>query len=314
MAGNSELFQALQMFNQGVQQAATTSAINDATAAVGQIHSQIQNEGQQRQALDQLSKQLALRLTGVGAPAAAIQQAMQAVGPKQYGSVAEMQMDAALTGNPYLKSTAKSLQDQATQASKQMKLFEHGLDMDKLNAQGMNSLQLQMLKSQADKQAASKITADELGKLNAVDEQLNFGRDLLKRMQGGEAAIPGASFVGPFSGRTDTVLNPEKAAFQADLGRFFDAYRQAVTGAGASEKEIERLETRMPQPTDTAGVFKRKMEYLLKYAEDKKNIQIKNWGLTGRDVSGLLQGMKAEQQAKQQKIQQLQRMQQFSGE
>jgi hypothetical protein len=314
MAGNSELFTALQMFNQGVQQAATSSAISEATQQVGQIQSQIQDAGQQRQALDSLSKQLALRLTGVGAPAAAIQQAMQAVGPKQYGSVAEMQMDAALTGNPFLKETSKSLMDQATKSAKQMKLFEHGLDMDKLGAQGMNALQLQMLKGQADKQAASKITADELAKLNAVDEQLGFGRDLLKRMESGEALIPGASFVGPMSGRTDTVLNPDKAAFQADLGRFFDAYRQAVTGAGASEKEIERLETRMPQPTDTAGVFKRKMEYLLKYAQDKKNVQIKNWGLTGRDVGGLLQGMKAEQQAKQAKIQSLQRLQQFSGE
>jgi hypothetical protein len=297
MAGNSELFTALQMFNQGVQQAATSSAISEATQQVGQIQSQIQDAGQQRQALDSLSKQLALRLTGVGAPAAAIQQAMQAVGPKQYGSVAEMQMDAALTGNPFLKETSKSLMDQATKSAKQMKLFEHGLDMDKLGAQGMNALQLQMLKGQADKQAASKITADELAKLNAVDEQLGFGRDLLKRMESGEALIPGASFVGPMSGRTDTVLNPDKAAFQADLGRFF-----------------ERLETRMPQPTDTAGVFKRKMEYLLKYAQDKKNVQIKNWGLTGRDVGGLLQGMKAEQQAKQAKIQSLQRLQQFSGE
>ncbi len=296
MADNSDLYQALQMFNQGMHQAATTQAVNDATAAMNQIHGQGLDEGAQRQQLDGLSKQLALRLTGIGAPAAAVQQAMQAVGPRQYGSVAEMQMEGALTGNKYLQSTAKTMSDIATKKMQQEKQFEQKLKLGEIAAQGGNALQVQMMKNMADKQAANKITAEDVTKLSAIDDISSYGKDLIQRLNTSKGALSG-----PLSSIARD-LNPNDAdfaAFKADTGRFFDLYRVAVTGAGASPGELKMLEKNVPTVSDRPEIFKRKMQNMIRFAEMKKSNHVKNLGLTGRDVSGLLGQMRAEAQSKQ---------------
>lgn len=173
MAGNQELFQALQMFQQGVQQAATTSAVNDATQAMQDIHTNIADQAQQRQALDQLSRQTALRLVGTGADGTQIQSAFQAVAPQQYGSVDQLQIDAALTGNKQQAGVAQGLiADKRQQAMKMMQMeygFKQAMEDKKFNR---DLLLEQMKLSKTNKDLKPEEVAFQTN-INVADKMLN---------------------------------------------------------------------------------------------------------------------------------------------
>lgn len=105
----NDLFQALQMFQQGVQQYAITGAVNDANAQMQALNQAQIDEGQKRQQLQQLANGVALKLTGVGASGQQIQSAFNAINPQNFGSVEQMQLEGALSGNQYLQGTAGSI-------------------------------------------------------------------------------------------------------------------------------------------------------------------------------------------------------------
>ena len=82
-------------------------------------------------------------------------------------------------------------------------------------------------------------------------------------------------WVGPIDGRVpDALAEPDEVAFRAKVQRFSDAYRKAITGAGASQQEVEMLMSRLPQPTDTFVNFKAKANQFLKEGRDKKKLWI----------------------------------------
>jgi hypothetical protein len=113
-----------------VQQAATTAAVNDASQAMQQIRSQVTDEAQQRQGLQQLGDQLALRMIGTGANASQIEQAFKAVTPQQFGSVEQMQLEGALSGNKQYQNVSKDILKQKQQQGQQQMLFQHKLAVD----------------------------------------------------------------------------------------------------------------------------------------------------------------------------------------
>lgn len=190
MAGNQELFQALQMFQQGVQQAATTSAVNDATQAMQDIHTNIADQAQQRQALDQLSRQTALRLVGTGADGTQIQSAFQAVAPQQYGSVDQLQIDAALTGNKQQAGVAQGLiADKRQQAMKMMQMeygFKQAMEDKKFNR---DLLLEQMKLSKTNKDLKPEEVAFQTN-INVADKMLNDLEQTFKEKGTFEIALP----------------------------------------------------------------------------------------------------------------------------
>lgn len=107
------LFRGLQMLQQGVQQAATSYAINDAQKFVDQINTNITDEAQKRQALSQLGNQLALKLASTGASGTQIQAAFNAIAPQQYNSVEQLALAGELQGNEFLQKTAAGMQSKA---------------------------------------------------------------------------------------------------------------------------------------------------------------------------------------------------------
>lgn len=104
-----DLFKALQMFKEGVQGAATLSAVNDATSAMGQIQTATLDDAQKRQQLQQLSNQTALRLTGLGASGTQIQSAFNAIAPQNFGSAEQLQLEGALSGNQQYTQQAENI-------------------------------------------------------------------------------------------------------------------------------------------------------------------------------------------------------------
>lgn len=141
-----DLYQALQMFQSGVKEAATTEAVNDATDVMNQINISGMQEQQKRASLQNLANQLALKMTGTGASAASVQQAFNAVNPQNFGSVEQMQLEGALSGNKLYQSTAKQLIDQRKTQQLQQMQMEFGLKSALMDKEFNNQLKLEMLK------------------------------------------------------------------------------------------------------------------------------------------------------------------------
>lgn len=104
-----DLFQALQMFQNGVKEAAVTTAVNDATKQMDAIKMSQIDEAAQRRALQDLSNQTALRLTGAGANGTQIQSAFNAIAPQNFGSAEQMQLEGALSGNQQLQQVSSEI-------------------------------------------------------------------------------------------------------------------------------------------------------------------------------------------------------------
>jgi len=128
-----------------------------------------------------------------------------------------------------------------------------------------------------------KPTKDTLRKINVIDEQFLRGEDILKQLQ------KDPSLSGPIAGRVPlrTMFSGDFAKFDADVGRFFDQYRKAITGAQASLAEIAFLKTRVPEKTDTNTQFVAKMTSILKMGQKIRKRFLKNAKLSGQDVSAL---------------------------
>lgn len=149
MADQSDLMNAFQMFQSGVQQAATASAVNDATAEMDRIKQGALDAGQQRQALRGLSDQMALKLTALGTPASTIQQAFQAIAPQTFGSVEQMQLEGQLSGSKQLNDVASNILGDREQAKRGEMQFANKLAMERDAAQFAREKELALLKAGA---------------------------------------------------------------------------------------------------------------------------------------------------------------------
>lgn len=95
-----------------------------------------------------------------------------------------------------------------------------------------------------------------------------------------------AGWTGPFDGRIpDMFVGEDQVAFRSALGKYKDAYRKAITGAGAGPTEIAMLEGRLPSEKDTFANFKSKAAEALKEIERRKGVMASNLQKGGKDVS-----------------------------
>jgi len=68
-------------------------------------------------------------------------------------------------------------------------------------------------------------------------------------------------YVGPLDQYQPNVMTgPQESVFRAALGSYADAYRKAITGAGASVAEIAKLESRLPSLSDKPANFRAKAQ------------------------------------------------------
>lgn len=117
------------------------------------------------------------------------------------------------------------------------------------------------------------------------------GLDQTEKFLGESLATLNPDVVGPTRGRIPDIpfvgkYIPEgqEAAWRAKIGRMNDAYRQAVTGMGASQKEIETLMSRIPGPSDTPEQFIAKAKDFRKEIEQRRDIYLDNLARSGKFV------------------------------
>jgi len=292
LMSNSELFQALQMFQQGVQQAAATSAVNEAHKAMNQINASVTDEAQKRTQLQDLGNQLALRLTGAGASAAAVQNAFQAVAPKQFNSVDQMEMEGELTGSALLKNTAGGMKSRAMKSQKELMELQHKHKLAEIDATYFNKSLLEDGKLRPGKELSTaelSVFQDADNTLQALNQVSQLYDDLDSKTI--------FARTGPFSTQTwDRHVSGTRTKFNMQVDQFFNTYRKLISGAAVSAQEMEQLELSIPSKNDTPIEFTQKIEKSIENTRMLRERTLKQLKAAGRDVTGLEKMVEEERQ------------------
>ncbi len=278
-----DLYKSLSMFQDGMQKLAINSGIQDATSQVDQINNSMMDEMQKRQAKTQAAQQLALQLTTAGANGQQIQTAMGAIAPQQIRNSQDAYQQAVSTGDAGMMKMAKDMQG-----------FEEGPSNQKLAMQGQNAKDVANIhgmwgvraaNARADGKGAAKLLpAGQVAKITDLDNAMTSANDILSKFQGMRDEV------GPWAGIdiTKSWTNPEFGDFKAQVGRDFDLYRKAITGAGAGEKEIRMLQENRPTVKDPPDVFEKKINTIRDLMSKHRATTVSNYSKAGYDVGDLM--------------------------
>lgn len=276
-----DLYKALQMFKTGVNELATSRAIAGANEQVQQIKASEMDEAKQRQALNAVSQQLVSQMAMTGTPATTIQSVAAQFAPKSYGTADQMIAEGALLGDDRLLAAGQ----RAAGAAKADEFAYLKQQQDFQASQ--NALTRQSQERLAGTKASERagklrpLGEHEITRLTAQEDSFVIGDDLLARVKSNP------DLVGVLAGRIPArgQMQSEFGAFQADLGRFFDKYRVATTGAGAGPKELEILMKRVASETDTPETFMAKMDSYLKEVDGNRSRYLGNLKKAKKDVA-----------------------------
>lgn len=95
-----------------------------------------------------------------------------------------------------------------------------------------------------------------------------------------------SGWTGSVDGRMpDFLVGDDQVAWRSAVGKYKDAYRKAITGAGAGPTEIAMLEKRLPSETDTYKNFVAKAQEAEKELSRRKQTLAENLKKGGKDVS-----------------------------
>lgn len=153
------------------------------------------------------------------------------------------------------------------------------------DASEQSRLDRQMIKeARADEksQKAATLSDKQITPINDVDTIIANVDNILGLVSKKEAK----GFVGPVDAKVpDMFVGAEEAAFRSSVGRMSDAYRKAITGAGASVMELQKLESRLPNPSDNYNQFVAKAREFRKELIRNRNTYLNTLKKQGKNVS-----------------------------
>jgi hypothetical protein len=175
-----DLYTALQMFGDGVNQLQTQRAITGANEQVQQIRASEASEQEKRAAMQQISNNLVSHLAGMGTPATTLQAVAGAIGPKQFANANQMNEEALLTGNSVLGGLAKQQQD-----------FENNKAFELARIKASRSPADNMLAQMKFEEAKDQFNTKEFAKLSktldpSAEVRSSFGRGAQGLQQAGK--------------------------------------------------------------------------------------------------------------------------------
>lgn len=107
-----DVIKAFGAFNQGVGEAATITAIDEAKQRVDQFRQQGLKDAELRKGLQQTADDLALKLAGTGASGTQIQTAFKAIAPQQFATPQQAILEGQLSGNEFIgQAGAEAIED-----------------------------------------------------------------------------------------------------------------------------------------------------------------------------------------------------------
>ena len=118
---------------------------------------------------------------------------------------------------------------------------------------------------------------DEINVINGFDESNLVLRELYSAIK--------REYVGPIDGRyPDAIIGSDEAKFRGQLKRLNAAYRRAITGLTASDKEREDLISQIPNETDKFDNWVAKAQGLEKEILQKRQLYLQSLERGGRFV------------------------------
>jgi hypothetical protein len=274
--------EALNRFQQGAQQLGAAQTLAAANDQIQSIKTQIGDGIKQRQALGTVAQQLVMQLAGQGMNASQVANVASAITPKQYGSVDQLEIDAALSGDPGLAGVAKNLEDirAKREDAKQQAMFRRQQALEQMQTD--RALAIAGIKQQG---AGKDLTTSEVEKLS----NLESAGQAFTRIE--QLVTQNKDLIGIFTGPLSDISqrdkwSPKYAQFKSELGQQLDAYRTAITGAGASEKEIKMLMSRLPSGNESYETFVAKLRQVQNIMATKRKTLESSLRKAGRKMGG----------------------------
>lgn len=148
----------------------------------------------------------------------------------------------------------------------------------------------QLIMAQARQDATQKRFEDknallsdkQLESINEFDSTAQEANELLKDLKTG---YTGLTEQGKSLPLIKNFSDPDAVAFQSRANRLLDSYRKLVTGAAAADAELKRIESRLPQTSDSPELFREKAADFIKQVNRAKERYIKNLDRKGKNVS-----------------------------
>jgi hypothetical protein len=295
MSDISEFLTAMQMLQRGMQDMAQTKIIGKATAEMKLANQTIKNDQERFLALQNLSNELAMRLSGAGADPTKVAQTTKAIAP-QFQTADEAIFQGVMSGSDQLQklgSKAKRTQnaDELALKNRQLDLQEMGVMADLMSA-----------RAKADKGAPFDISA-----IKSTDNLVNLPKEALERH------VPGFRFVAGTKDDAKTVKKELKDAKGAEAsldklisyaqkatvtGKLTDWTKNAevgqltrmlqaqlrpfIAGPGvASDQDTERLKEVIIDPSKFLSyASQNKLQVLKDSFTKKKNAVLETYGVT----------------------------------
>ena len=239
-----DLKDALLMFQGGLRDLAQSNAINEANSVVQQIRTSSLKDQEKQAELQNVANQLTMRLTQSGASPQAIAQSAEALSPAPPKDAQEALLRGMVKGDKLSEEAGMRLLSLTQKPEKKERLVASEI------------------KTVADFEASKK-------ELSGLLEKVSEDSDL----------------TGWWTGKAPSALRSNKArAFQAQLEQAFNQYRVAVTGAGASEGEIEKLKEAFVSMQDNPELFKEKTKVILEKMNNQQESFMSSLEAGGKDI------------------------------
>lgn len=246
---NMNLSTALQFFVKGAKDKALQDAFHGAAEQSRQVRNQVQDETERRQQLQMVADNLVTNLGALGVAPGQAQQAAKQFEPYRPASIAE--------------GVTKGIFDEDP-ATLQKTIQTAGI---------LGQLQGQK------KRPIPVAVADKLTEIQTTKDEFAL---ILKE------AIEDPSLTGPISGVTSYVSGKrsKRAKVAARLGRLFAKYRKEMSGTAVSERELEELESNLPNMDDRDDTFQEKTKDFIAQMTRLNEKAIGNYEKIGFDLSG----------------------------
>lgn len=258
MAGNDDIIRAFDSLVQGVRSYNISRTLGDAQKSIEEVQSTIPDEFKQREAQQKIAQATAARIGQLGGNASQMAQAMASFAPQAINTQeASLEATGASTVAGAVKTREQQAQTKADNASQRDFLEKQKLLQMQLDAQK----EIAGMKTGKVKELPKPLQA-QFDEFDKTDVELN---SLIDRMKNDPNAAIGTGPLAQFVpsmvlGAIPGKDSGEVAAFRAQTNQFFNQYRKIITGAGASNAELEDLRKSTPTGADTPDQFVAKAE------------------------------------------------------
>ncbi len=279
-----ELFQAMNMFKDGVNQMSVTRGISNAQQQMNQLNAAQMDEIEKRNALQGIANNLALDLGKTGAPVHQIQSAVGAVAPQAIKTADDAILQGTMAGprGSSLVEVGKTsdMLSAAPAFEQQTRTQDFTASENAKNRQ----MQLEIAGLRNKKGAPIRgLTPKEIEKISAYEEGAEIMTNLETDVANNE------NLAGIFAGRIllRGKVDPNFAKFKQRTAMQFNEYRHRITGAGATNQELANLEKSTPMVTDSPVEFMAKAKTFAEINMSIRNRLLQNMERAGNvDVSG----------------------------